>query len=112
MVESACDEQESEADPELLISSSERSGLCQPVCPKPGVPFSAVTSSMWPTQVMNPADEDDEEESGFDELGFRIEEEDGPEQSSNKLLGIPFTENNSVRYADIYACTFPVSSSS
>lgn len=29
----------------------------------------------------------------FDEFGFRVEEEDGPEQSSNKLLGIPFVED-------------------
>jgi hypothetical protein len=28
----------------------------------------------------------------YDEFGFRVEEEDGPEQSSNKLLGIPFVE--------------------
>lgn len=29
----------------------------------------------------------------FDEFGFRVEEEDGPEQSSKKLLGIPFVED-------------------
>lgn len=29
----------------------------------------------------------------FDEFGFRVDEEDGPEQSSNKLLGIPFVED-------------------
>lgn len=29
----------------------------------------------------------------FDEFGFRVEEEDGPEQSSSKLLGIPFIES-------------------
>ena len=97
MVESACDEQEleSEPDPELLLNSSERTGLCQSVCPKPGVSFSAVTSSMWPTEITHGTEDD--EESGFDELGFRIEEEDGPEQSSNKLLGIPFTEDQNVR---------------
>lgn len=31
--------------------------------------------------------------SRFDEFGFRVEEEDGPEQSSKKLLGIPFVED-------------------
>lgn len=31
--------------------------------------------------------------SRFDEFGFRVEEEDGPEQNSNKLLGIPFVED-------------------
>lgn len=29
----------------------------------------------------------------FDEFGFRVEEEDGPEQSSTKLLSQPFTED-------------------
>lgn len=31
--------------------------------------------------------------SRFDEFGFRVEEEDGPEQNSKKLLGIPFVED-------------------
>ena len=29
----------------------------------------------------------------FDEFGFRVEEEDGPEQSSRKLLSQPLTED-------------------
>lgn len=29
----------------------------------------------------------------FDEFGFRVDEEDGPEQNSKKLLGIPFVED-------------------
>lgn len=29
----------------------------------------------------------------FDEFGFRVEEEDGPEQSSNILLSEPFIED-------------------
>lgn len=33
----------------------------------------------------------------FDEFGFRVEEEDGPEQSSNKLLSIPFIESEQHR---------------
>ncbi|CAL8089006.1 unnamed protein product [Orchesella dallaii] len=86
LVESACDE----PDQETLICATDKSGLCQILSPKPGVPFSAVTPSIWPTELPD-------DDSGFDELGFRIEEEDGPEQSSNKLLGIPFTEDQSVR---------------
>lgn len=35
----------------------------------------------------------------FDEFGFRVEEEDGPEQSSKKLLGIPFVEDPQHRYS-------------
>lgn len=33
----------------------------------------------------------------FDEFGFRVEEEDGPEQNSNKLLGVPFLEDTQHR---------------
>ena len=29
----------------------------------------------------------------WDEFGFRVEEEDGPEDSSSKLLSIPFQES-------------------
>jgi hypothetical protein len=74
----------------FLGSNSERSGLCQAMTPKPGVPFSAVTPSLWPPEMP-------EDDCGFDELGFRIEEEDGPEQNSKKLLGIPFSEDPSFR---------------
>ncbi|CAG7786625.1 unnamed protein product, partial [Allacma fusca] len=89
LVESACDDQAEQECPSDSVCSNDKSGLCQVVSPKPGVPFSAVTPSMWPPDVP-------EDDSGFDELGFRIDEEDGPEQSSNKLLGIPFTEDHSV----------------
>lgn len=33
----------------------------------------------------------------FDEFGFRVEEEDGPEQTSNKLLSEPFIEDEQQR---------------
>lgn len=91
-MESACDDQEQDY---ANICSMDKSGLCPVIVPKPGVPFSAVTPSMWPPDLP-------EDDNGFDELGFRIDEEDGPEQSSNKLLGIPFTEDNSVRCAGNY----------
>jgi len=29
----------------------------------------------------------------FDEFGFKVEEEDGPEQVSNKFLSAPFVED-------------------
>lgn len=35
----------------------------------------------------------DDQTDYYDEFGFRVEEEDGPEQSSSKLLGIPFVES-------------------
>lgn len=65
--------------------------------PSPGGPFSALTPSMWPQDVLakltQPEDADSQPDYRYDEFGFRVEEEDGPEQSSNKLLGIPFTED-------------------
>lgn len=66
--------------------------------PSPGGPFSALTSSMWPQDIMAklsqaPEDSNSQPEYRFDEFGFRVDEEDGPEQSSNKLLSIPFVED-------------------
>nr|CAD7572075.1 unnamed protein product [Timema californicum] len=66
--------------------------------PSPGGPFSALTPSMWPQDILSklcqqPEDPNSQPEYRFDEFGFRVEEEDGPEQSSNKLLGIPFVED-------------------
>lgn len=87
LVESACDDQEQDYN---NICSMDKSGLCPVIVPKPGVQFSAVTPSMWPPDLT-------EDDGVFDELGFRIDVEDGPEQSSNKLLAIPFTEDNSIR---------------
>lgn len=66
--------------------------------PTPGGPFSALTPSMWPQDILSklgqlPDDPNSQPEYRFDEFGFRVEEEDGPEQSSNKLLGVPFVED-------------------
>lgn len=68
--------------------------------PSPGGPFSALTPSMWPQDILAKLGEPESEQAAndqpeyrFDEFGFRVEEEDGPEQSSNKLLGIPFTDD-------------------
>ncbi|XP_071873185.1 small G protein signaling modulator 3 homolog isoform X2 [Bombus fervidus] len=76
----------------------EVSGLCGEVLsPAPGGPFSALTPSMWPQDILaklnQPDDPNSQPEYRFDEFGFRVEEEDGPEQSSKKLLGIPFVED-------------------
>ncbi|XP_050313746.1 small G protein signaling modulator 3 homolog isoform X2 [Anthonomus grandis grandis] len=68
------------------------------VTPTPGGPFSALTPSMWPQEIMAKQSKGEEDpnsqpEYRFDEFGFRVEEEDGPEQNSNKLLGIPLVED-------------------
>lgn len=65
--------------------------------PAPGGSFSALTPSMWPQDILaklnQPDDPNSQPEYRFDEFGFRVEEEDGPEQSSKKLLGVPFVED-------------------
>ncbi|XP_060537274.1 small G protein signaling modulator 3 homolog isoform X2 [Cylas formicarius] len=68
------------------------------VTPTPGGPFSALTPSMWPQEIMakqcrEQEDPNSQPDYRFDEFGFRVEEEDGPEQNSNKLLGIPLLED-------------------
>lgn len=67
-------------------------------CPPSGGPFSALTPSMWPQDLITKAgqlsdDPNSQPDFRFDEFGFRVEEEDGPEQNSNKLLSIPFIED-------------------
>lgn len=67
--------------------------------PNPGGPFSALTPSMWPQEILAKPESDngsgpnDQPDYRFDEFGFRVEEEDGPEQNSKKLLSIPFVED-------------------
>ncbi|XP_055849031.1 small G protein signaling modulator 3 homolog isoform X2 [Episyrphus balteatus] len=82
--------------PDLIDELSVVDGLR----PNPGGPFSALTPSMWPQEILAKlgqpeceAGPNDQPDYRFDEFGFRVEEEDGPEQSSKKLLGIPFVEN-------------------
>ena len=74
--------------------------------PNPGGPFSALTASMWPQEILaklgQPEAEcsngpNDQPDYRFDEFGFRVEEEDGPEENSKKLLGIPFVEDATQR---------------
>jgi small G protein signaling modulator 3 len=59
-----------------------------------------LTPSMWPQEILaklSQPEAADPPDYRFDEFGFRVEEEDGPEQSSSKLLSIPFTENKKER---------------
>lgn len=65
-----------------------------------GGPFSALIPSIIPVQILNKMSEEREnvdDDYRFDEFGFRIEEEDGPEQSSSKLLSTPFVEDEKHR---------------
>ncbi|KAG7172311.1 Small G protein signaling modulator 3-like [Homarus americanus] len=68
--------------------------------PCSGGPFSAITPSMWPQDILTKLSQQDhhhdpnhQPDYRFDEFGFRVEEEDGPEQNSKKLLSQPFVED-------------------
>lgn len=66
--------------------------------PTPGGPFSALTPSMWPQDILSKLNNPPEDAKGqldyrYDEFGFKVEEEDGPEENSSKLLGTPFIED-------------------
>ncbi|XP_018327081.1 small G protein signaling modulator 3 homolog isoform X2 [Agrilus planipennis] len=88
------------SDDEEVLSETmlDRLKIENNLIPAPGGPFSALTPSMWPQDIMAkltviPDDPNSQPEYRFDEFGFRVDEEDGPEQNSNKLLGIPFVED-------------------
>lgn len=66
--------------------------------PAPGGPFSALTPSMWPQDILaklnQPNDDPNSQpEYRFDEFGFKVDDEDGLEQSAKKLLNVPFVED-------------------
>ncbi|XP_056379983.1 small G protein signaling modulator 3 isoform X4 [Hyla sarda] len=65
--------------------------------PCPGGPFSALTPSMWPQDILAKYTQKeqtvDQPEFRYDEFGFRVDKEDGAEPNSSKLLGIPLTED-------------------
>ncbi|XP_052825542.1 small G protein signaling modulator 3 homolog isoform X2 [Octopus bimaculoides] len=66
--------------------------------PTPGGPFSALTPSMWPQDILSrlnnpPVDAKGQLDYRYDEFGFKVEEEDGPEENSSKLLSTPFIED-------------------
>ncbi|XP_046658527.1 small G protein signaling modulator 3 homolog isoform X1 [Homalodisca vitripennis] len=85
------------------LEGTEGMGLAvEGMSPTPGGPFSALTPSMWPQDILSklgqlPDDPNSQPDYRFDEFGFRVEEEDGPEQNSNKLLGVPFLEDTQHR---------------
>lgn len=65
--------------------------------PTPGGPFSALTASMWPQDILakytQKEELEEQPEFRYDEFGFRVDEEDGAEPDSSKLLGVPLTED-------------------
>jgi len=95
----------SEDDVNDLPSMIEELSVVDGLRPMVGGPFSALRPSMWPQEILAKLEQPEGEVTGpndqpdyrFDEFGFRVEEEDGPEQNSRKLLGIPFVEDEEHR---------------
>ncbi|XP_045135376.1 small G protein signaling modulator 3 homolog isoform X2 [Portunus trituberculatus] len=86
--------------PEGLSTGIRATGGSNSTEPSVGGPFSAITPSMWPqdiltrlSQQVTHQDPNHQPDYRFDEFGFRVEEEDGPEQNSTKLLSQPFVED-------------------
>ncbi|KAF6032031.1 SGSM3 [Bugula neritina] len=82
---------------ETLLSDDECDDNELQSTPKSG-PFSALTASMWPhdfaAELSPPEDESGQVDYRYDEFGFKVEVEDGPEENSSKLLSTPFMENS------------------
>uniref|UniRef100_A0A6P7F568 Small G protein signaling modulator 3 n=1 Tax=Diabrotica virgifera virgifera TaxID=50390 RepID=A0A6P7F568_DIAVI len=91
-----------DVDDSIVEGFSQGLTVSDTILPTPGSPFSALTPSMCPQDILAkqtvPDDPNSQPEYRFDEFGFRVDEEDGPEQNSNKLLGIPFVEDPQHRY--------------
>ncbi|XP_036614721.1 small G protein signaling modulator 3 isoform X1 [Trichosurus vulpecula] len=65
--------------------------------PPAGGPFSALTPSIWPQEILAKYSQKEEPveqpEPRYDEFGFRVDKEDGAEPNSSKLLDGPLTED-------------------
>lgn len=102
-VETLSEDEEEECLGEVSEAVSIRANLfgcpsgSQGYSPAPGGPFSALTPSMWPQDLLaslaQPEDTGCHHDCRFDEFGFRIEDEDGPEQSSRASQEEAFVEN-------------------
>uniref|UniRef100_T1GYM0 Uncharacterized protein n=1 Tax=Megaselia scalaris TaxID=36166 RepID=T1GYM0_MEGSC len=83
---------DSEEEPDYPDCITEEINVIDGLRPNPGGPFSALTPSMWPQEILAKLKEPSVDEPyyqpdyQFDEFGFRVEEEDGPEQMSKKIL--------------------------
>jgi hypothetical protein len=95
-------------DENELCDITEGLSMTESITPTQGGPFSALTPSMWPMEILAKlgqaeanASPNHQPEYHFDEFGFRVEVEDGPEQSSNRLLSIPFIEDPNHRWVQL-----------
>lgn len=90
-VVSAVDDEDEDSKLDLNFGDSGGNENPEGVSPPQEGPFSALTPSMWPNNLSQSESKDDIEH--FDEFGFRIDREDGPEDSSNRLLSQPFQDD-------------------
>ncbi|XP_044635273.2 small G protein signaling modulator 3 isoform X2 [Equus asinus] len=65
--------------------------------PSASGPFSALTPSMWPQEILAKYTQKEESEEQpefyYDEFGFRVDKEDGADPSSSKLPGVSLMED-------------------
>lgn len=93
-----------EDDPEDLPELTNGLQISEKLHPTPGGPFSALTSSMWPENLLakleqpETFDPNDNKECQFDEFGFRIEDEEGSQSCTNKVTFDIETEDDQQRF--------------
>ncbi|XP_043821282.1 small G protein signaling modulator 3 [Dromiciops gliroides] len=65
--------------------------------PPAGGPFSALTPSIWPQEILAKYSQKEEQpeqlQGRYDEFGFQVDKEDAADPNSSKLLGAPLTED-------------------
>ena len=81
------EEDDEDEDDDVFVSSA-------------GEPLSAVAVWLRSRPLLDRLRRAEPPDYRIDEFGFRVEEEDGPEQSSSKLLSTPFAESPKHRCAD------------
>ena len=74
------EEEEEDEDDDVFVSSA-------------GEPLSALAVWLRSRPLLDRLRRAEPPDYRIDEFGFRVEEEDGPEQSSSKLLSTPFAES-------------------
>ncbi|XP_068958970.1 small G protein signaling modulator 3 isoform X3 [Petaurus breviceps papuanus] len=65
--------------------------------PPAGGPFSALTPSIWPQEILakysQKEDPGEQLQVHYDEFGFRVDKEDGAEPNSSRPLAVPLTDD-------------------
>lgn len=94
---------QNQASDEIVVSELKQNLTTNNAISYTGSPFSGIVSSMVPQDIIAKLENELNSESNgqpdftYDEFGFRVEEEDASEKSSNKLLSTPFIEREAHR---------------